>query len=267
METKKELSEISNNWRVIPGLESYAINEDGVVKALPKIREGRLDCLNNHKGTANKSQRFYGERIIKPYYTSRYWYVNLMHNGIKKDYRVHRLVYRAFIGEIPNDMVIDHIDGNRDNNSLNNLRCVTRTENAANPNTKYNGCNSILQIDSSTYNVVNKYKSMSDACVALGVEYKPGLCNHIGECCTGKRRTTLGFCWQFEELWNAGIKCIRPNRTKSVVQLDLNGNAIAEYPSIKAASKSTGISSSDIVKCAKGKKLNKQYIWKYKENL
>lgn len=258
---------MNNNWRIIPGLESYAINEDGVIKALPKIREGRLDCLNSHEGCTEKSQRRYKERIIKPRYTSRYWYVNLMHAGIKKNYRVHRLVYKTFVGEIPEGMVIDHIDGNRNNNNVRNLRCVTVSENCRNPNTKYNISKPVLQIDPDTYKVVGKYKSMSDACVALGMEYKTSLCNHIGECCIGKRRTTLGFCWQFEELWTSGVKCIRTSRMRPIIQCDLNENIIAEYPSVKLASESTGISSSDIVKCAKGKILNKKYIWKYKENL
>ena len=49
--------------------------------------------------------------------------------------RVHRLVYMTFIGEIPEGMQIDHIDGDASNNNLNNLRCVTPKENSNNPNT------------------------------------------------------------------------------------------------------------------------------------
>lgn len=49
--------------------------------------------------------------------------------------RVHRLVWETFKGEIPEGMQIDHIDGNPENNRLDNLRCVTPKENSNNPNT------------------------------------------------------------------------------------------------------------------------------------
>lgn len=53
-----------------------------------------------------------------------------------KTLKVHRLVYETFNGEIPDGYVIDHIDANKENNSLNNLRCVTQKENCNNPLTK-----------------------------------------------------------------------------------------------------------------------------------
>ena len=45
---------------------------------------------------------------------------------------VHRMVYEAFKGEIPEGLEIDHIDRNKHNNSPDNLRVVTRAENIAN---------------------------------------------------------------------------------------------------------------------------------------
>lgn len=48
---------------------------------------------------------------------------------------VHRLVYEAFKGEIPEGMEIDHIDRNRRNNNPDNLRVVTHKENMLNRNT------------------------------------------------------------------------------------------------------------------------------------
>ena len=39
---------------------------------------------------------------------------------------VHRLVYEAFIGEIPKGYEIHHIDGNKENNEISNLAPVTR---------------------------------------------------------------------------------------------------------------------------------------------
>ena len=48
----------------------------------------------------------------------------------KKDIMVHRLVWEAFNGPIPAGMQIDHIDFNKANNALTNLRVVTQSENS-----------------------------------------------------------------------------------------------------------------------------------------
>lgn len=49
---------------------------------------------------------------------------------------VHRMVYETFIGNIPNGMEVDHIDTDKSNNNLSNLRLCTRTENNNNKLTK-----------------------------------------------------------------------------------------------------------------------------------
>ena len=43
--------------------------------------------------------------------------------------RAHRVVYETFVGKIQYGLVIDHIDGCKVNNSLDNLRMVTHSEN------------------------------------------------------------------------------------------------------------------------------------------
>ena len=49
---------------------------------------------------------------------------------------VHRIVYETFVGEIPQGYQIDHINTIKDDNSLENLRCVTHAENNKNPLTR-----------------------------------------------------------------------------------------------------------------------------------
>lgn len=256
-------------WKVIPTLESYCINQCGTVKALPKIREGRLDNLKNHIGTRNKSQRHYQERIIKPVIKANYLYVSLMHNNIKKSYRVHRLVFMAFKGNIPDNMVIDHIDGNKLNNHIDNLRCVTLSENCLNPNTRYNKdiCKRVLQLDINTKEVLNEFKSPTEAECALNTNYVVGATTHIGECCRGKRRSAYGFLWQYKDNFERGIQTFKPSWSRAVLQYDLDNNLVNSYSSIREAAITNNLSSSCIQKCASGKyKQYKNYIWKYKEN-
>jgi len=46
---------------------------------------------------------------------------------------VHRLVFEMFVGPISDDLEIDHINGDRSDNRLSNLRVVSHSENQRNP--------------------------------------------------------------------------------------------------------------------------------------
>ena len=68
---------------------------------------------------------------VKPTVSKRgYQYINY---DSEKTVSVHRLVYETFIGEIPDGYELDHINTIRDDNRLENLRCVTHKENINNP--------------------------------------------------------------------------------------------------------------------------------------
>ena len=51
---------------------------------------------------------------------------------VPKFHYVHRLVYETYMGEIPENLEVDHIDENPHNNKLENLRLVTAKQNARN---------------------------------------------------------------------------------------------------------------------------------------
>lgn len=201
MDNRKSLYDISwqgKVFKLIPNIESYAISKDGEVLALPKVRDGKLSQLNNMIGREDKSQRKYKAKVIKPSFKTRYWYVNLMHNGIKQSYRVHRLVYTTYIGAIPSGKVIDHIDGNTSNNNLSNLRCVSQSENCQNPNTLMKKFKAVLQIDKSSKDIVGEYPSVRDAMLSLGIPYNSGMSSHIGDVCKGKRKSCYGYEWRWK---------------------------------------------------------------------
>lgn len=58
-----------------------------------------------------------------------YQRVLLYLNGKSKHKLIHRLVVEAFIGEIPKNKVVDHINGNKLDNRLENLQIITQREN------------------------------------------------------------------------------------------------------------------------------------------
>lgn len=58
------------------------------------------------------------------------WYESVRIGG--KKHQSHRIAWCLHNGEVPDGMVIDHIDGNKLNNKIENLRVVTTSENLFN---------------------------------------------------------------------------------------------------------------------------------------
>lgn len=72
------------------------------------------------------------DKYIKPFLREDsydYWYVNLYRNGLKSKHSIHRLVAKAYLPNIENKAQVNHIDGNKFNNNLDNLEWVTASEN------------------------------------------------------------------------------------------------------------------------------------------
>jgi hypothetical protein len=75
------------------------------------------------------------ERIIRPALCKNgYYAVSLNNKDGGKTFTIHRLLACQYIPNVDNKRCIDHIDRNKINNSLDNLRWVTYTENNQNKN-------------------------------------------------------------------------------------------------------------------------------------
>ena len=75
-----------------------------------------------------------GELYIKMGWMSKQGYKQCNFNN--KTYQSHRLIYEYHHGEIPDGLVIDHINRNHFDNKIENLRVVTRQENSWNNGAK-----------------------------------------------------------------------------------------------------------------------------------
>lgn len=96
-------------WRPVPGFPAYEISNHC------RLRHVRLS------------------RMVRPSF-GRYMRYTLSRPDGGDGYRItkhaHRLMWRAFRGEIPGNLQVNHIDGNKLNNMLTNLELVTPRGNA-----------------------------------------------------------------------------------------------------------------------------------------
>lgn len=111
----------TNQMHVLPieGIPQYFISDTGIVysrKVSPRYNpHGEMRVVRPRKHPSG--YLYYGLFVGKGKTKVRYWR------------RGHRLVAEAFINKIPNGMDVDHIDGNKHNNNVTNLRIVTHSEN------------------------------------------------------------------------------------------------------------------------------------------
>lgn len=115
---------ITENWSDIADFVGlYQVSDLGNVKSLAKCRErkGWRACIMAKK-----------ETILKQYKSnSGYYRVRLFKDGKYKNESVHRLVAFAFVANPMEKTTVNHIDGDKSNNTATNLEWNTPAENHA----------------------------------------------------------------------------------------------------------------------------------------
>lgn len=160
-------SDVAEEWRDIAGYEGlYQVSNFGMVRSLPKRAYKR--------GYMKQHVTHYG-----------YLALRLTKNGKARGKRVHRLVAEAFLPNPNNYPVVNHIDGNKQNNVVSNLEWCTYAHNAKHAhetglfdNAYEKRKKKVVRDDGAVFN------SVKEAAESLGV--KP---SKISECAKGKRKS------------------------------------------------------------------------------
>lgn len=106
-------------WKKIKEYGDYEVSNYGRVKSPDFILKTPTGQSYIKKG-----------KILKPFKDKKgYLYCDLRVNGERKIVRVHRFVGMAFIPNTENKPQINHIDGNKENNNVQNLEWCTNSEN------------------------------------------------------------------------------------------------------------------------------------------
>lgn len=105
---KKDIEE----WRDVSGYEGfYQVSSFGRLKRLAG------------------SPRCYEDRIVFPGLSNGYRLAMLCKDSVNKPHLMHRLVVAAFKGPIDRKQVVNHVDGNKQNNRLDNLEVCSQSRN------------------------------------------------------------------------------------------------------------------------------------------
>ena len=165
-------------WKKIKGFEGYFINKLGKVKS-----------IRSFKGTVEKILK--GSKTQQGYKT-----ICMMKDGKPYTKTLHRLLAITFIPNPKNLPCVNHKDGNKLNNSLDNLEWCTYGHNEKEayrlgmkqPRLK---SKPILQINKNG-KTIRRWKNSYEP---QKIGYNPP---NINMCCNGKRKTADGFIWRFE---------------------------------------------------------------------
>lgn len=173
---------ITEEWRDIQGYEGiYQVSNSGKVKSL------------NFGKTGESKER-------KPSHDADGYLVITLHkNGVRKMYKVHRLVAFAFL-EKPKDCdQINHIDEDKENNCVNNLEWCTVEYNlrygtrGKKVGEKLKTALAIPVLQMKDGIVINQFISMIEA------SRQTGICQgSISNCCKGKSKNAGGYQWKIK---------------------------------------------------------------------
>lgn len=160
--------------------------------------EGLYQISNLGRVKTNKTQ------LIKKNSIDKYGYyiIGLWIKGERKTFKVHRLVAQAFIPNPENKPTVNHKDGNKLNNNVENLEWATNQEQLIHSN-RVLGKKGVIsekcrekQLEKQRRKIIRSdgkiYNSIEEAHKDIGVSY-----SNIWKCCKGKRQHAGGYSWEY----------------------------------------------------------------------
>ena len=120
-----QVGDLNEIWKDIPEYEGlYQVSSYGRIKSLDRI------IVNNGNLGMNKISRL-KSKVLSKRISNGYNLVSLCKDGKMKQFKASRLVYATFVGDILDDMVIDHINNISSDDRLENLQMISNRLNVS----------------------------------------------------------------------------------------------------------------------------------------
>lgn len=196
-----------------------------------------------------------------------YKFVTLLINGQQKRMRVHRMVAMTFIENPDNKPYVNHINGIRYDNNVENLEWVTQSENiqhAVRTGLMQNGRKKAVIQYNLNGDKMATFESASEAARQTG-----GSQSKITMCCKRQRETANDYQWRYyDDIQDVQKVEKRFITGKKVAKCDEEGNILEIFPSFKEAARAVNGTSSAISRVCSGTNIrHKGYKWKLVEEI
>lgn len=165
--------------------------------------------------TNGKIRSLYKDKILKQEISKNgYCKIMLCKDKKRKLFSVHRLIAKTFLNDYDNNLQVNHKDGNKQNNHIENLEMVTAKENIRHsfknklqvpkkgkqhPLYKKYGKENKTSKKVNQYdlkgNFIRTWNSIMDVQRSLGISN-----GNISSCCNGKKTSAGGYLWRHFEM-------------------------------------------------------------------
>ena len=181
-------------WEDIPNYEGlYQASNLGRIRSVDRYKEV---IIKNQYGEYKRT-KFFKSYVLKQQTYMGYKCVQLHINGKYKWEKVHRLVAKAFVPNPENKPQVNHIDGNKSNNCVENLEWCNQSY-----NTKHAYKNNLIKhykIEINQYDLEGNYIKTWES--AKEIEKKLKIKNsQICRCCKNENLTAGGYHWKYYKI-------------------------------------------------------------------
>lgn len=164
-------------WKKIPGFDDYIISNEGKIKSLNYRNKGIIKEIKQHNDKDG-------------------YKVSVLNQCC---HSTHRLVAKTFLEDYDEKLQVNHKNGIKNDNRIENLEMVTNKENSQHRTKvlKKGRITPVLMLDKITNEIIKEFDSTREAERIMNIEHST-----ISKVCKGKKKTAGGYKCKYKEKEN-----------------------------------------------------------------
>lgn len=205
-----------NEYHQIPSFPDYYISKEAII--FKKLSDGTLKSIK-------KSQNSISNPMTNYEVVSFYIDKNLTPKG--KKVGVHQVMAETFLPKTEGKNVVNHIDGNKQNNHITNLELCTQQENIQHAWATNLSSSEYCEKSVHKYSLHGKYLDTYQS-LAKAAELTNVPAQNISKCANGLRSSAGGYIWDFEK---TDKLVLRKRRKQYIYTVEGPNNTVTEMTS------------------------------------